>query len=616
MEEQGKLKAHGPQWKLLVGTGLAAVVTLSVAACEDFTGKDFELPEPKPFEAGVSTLPSGIDAASDSAPSPEADAAPDAEADVTAPPACNDGEIGPGETCDPLASCPTSCPPIGCTLRALENGGTCMARCIDVAEQTACVNGDGCCPPACNASNDDDCKAVCDNRVIEEGETCDPLASCPTSCPPIGCQLRTLQNAGTCKAECVNTTKIEECKSGDGCCPANCNANNDAECGAGCGNNVVEPGETCDPLASCPTTCPPIGCQLRKLVNAGTCQAECVDDVKLTACINNDGCCPAGCNANNDNDCKPQCDNGVVERGEKCDPLASCPTSCAQLGCDIYTLDKPGTCEAQCVKTGVQNKCIDNDGCCPAGCNATNDNNCNPQCGNGVVEPGETCDPKQVGSCPTCGEPIYTCFKKQTGDPSTCDVQCNVPILTCSGKVLDKCCPFGKGGSCGATTDPDCAGDKWSFVKIGDFDSTGPNTPKCKIYQVEDIVERGSYAITTCSPTGGASGDTVITSVKSRSGNGTMVTYGLASNNDCTDELALPRLAGWDCRSTTVKKMAMSCATPSPGGFMAIDGAVAFEIEICANSGGLKQPPPEALGVAPVYIWYNAPKQPKPVSAF
>ncbi len=31
------------------------------------------------------------------------------------------------------------------------------------------------------------------------------------------------------------------------------------------------------------------------------------------------GCCPAGCNANNDPDCQPVCGNGVIEAGEVCD---------------------------------------------------------------------------------------------------------------------------------------------------------------------------------------------------------------------------------------------------------------------------------------------------------
>ena len=38
------------------------------------------------------------------------------------------------------------------------------------------------------------------------------------------------------------------------------------------------------------------------------------------------------------------------------------------------------------------NGSVDGDGCCAPGCNATNDSDCTPICGNGVVEAGETCD--------------------------------------------------------------------------------------------------------------------------------------------------------------------------------------------------------------------------------
>ena len=41
----------------------------------------------------------------------------------------------------------------------------------------------------------------------------------------------------------------------DGCCPAACNAGTDTDC-AGCGNQRIEPGETCDPPGTCPTSCP------------------------------------------------------------------------------------------------------------------------------------------------------------------------------------------------------------------------------------------------------------------------------------------------------------------------------------------------------------------------
>ena len=51
------------------------------------------------------------------------------------------------------------------------------------------------------------------------------------------------------------------------------------------------------------------------------------------------------------------------------------------------------TCDVSCVNGGMQTVCVNNDGCCPAGCTTLSDNDCQPACGNTVVEAGETCDP-------------------------------------------------------------------------------------------------------------------------------------------------------------------------------------------------------------------------------
>src|SRR5690349_18597285 len=109
-----------------------------------------------------------------------------------------------------------------------------------VCDQQTCGAQDQCCPSTCNANNDPDCAATCGNGVIEPGETCDPLATCVTSCPQIGCTLQTLQGAGTCAAQCVSAGQQGQCVSGDGCCPVGCNSLNDAECAASCDNGVIE----------------------------------------------------------------------------------------------------------------------------------------------------------------------------------------------------------------------------------------------------------------------------------------------------------------------------------------------------------------------------------------
>ena len=73
-----------------------------------------------------------------------------------------------------------------------------------------------------------------------------------------------------------------------------------------CNNNIVDPGETCDPPGSCPLTCDQsatTACAPAILVgNAATCTASCAITA-ITSCIQDDGCCPEGCTPADDNDC-------------------------------------------------------------------------------------------------------------------------------------------------------------------------------------------------------------------------------------------------------------------------------------------------------------------------
>jgi uncharacterized protein (TIGR03382 family) len=72
-----------------------------------------------------------------------------------------------------------------------------------------------------------------------------------------------------------------------------------------CGNGIVDPGETCDPVGSCPTTCTASGdaCSPNVLVGvAASCTAQCEQQL-VTACHDNDGCCPVGCTGATDSDC-------------------------------------------------------------------------------------------------------------------------------------------------------------------------------------------------------------------------------------------------------------------------------------------------------------------------
>ncbi len=95
------------------------------------------------------------------------DAAITADADVTDAPVdaptdapaavCGNGVIEPGETCDPVGSCPTACPDtLACTTdMRVGDPALCTAACLHDA--VACVTGDGCCAPGCDNTTDGEC---------------------------------------------------------------------------------------------------------------------------------------------------------------------------------------------------------------------------------------------------------------------------------------------------------------------------------------------------------------------------------------------------------------------------------------------------------------------------
>jgi hypothetical protein len=161
---------------------------------------------------------------------------------------------------------------------------------------------------------------------------------------------------------------------------------------------------------------------------------ECAGDASTDACSDvtqpsdGDGCCPMGASSNDDSDCIPLCGNGMQEAGEGCDPgsaATACPIDCddtevctsdvlsgADLNCDTLCSHDPITAAA------------DGDGCCPEGAHNTNDADCAPRCGNGVVETGEE-STNQVGTrSQDSSYPLYwseqygTCLVAQC--PSEC----------------------------------------------------------------------------------------------------------------------------------------------------------------------------------------------------
>jgi cysteine-rich repeat protein len=247
-------------------------------------------------------------------------------------PACGDGVVSGSEHCDrallpgDAGACPILCPDIdACTPQRVSGSAlSCDALCVP-APITRARAGDGCCPSGANANTDADCASACGNGIVESGEACEPSseAGCPTSCRhEDACMAGELSGEPEACSVACNWTRIEQCRSGDECCPSGCDQTEDSDCEASCGNRVLEEGERCEngTSTSCPSDCEDDNaCTADTFIgSARNCDAHC-EHRAITSTTGGDGCCPEGANANNDSDCADTCGNWVREGSEQCD---------------------------------------------------------------------------------------------------------------------------------------------------------------------------------------------------------------------------------------------------------------------------------------------------------
>ena len=120
----------------------------------------------------------------------------------------------------------------------------------------------------------------------------------------------------------------------------------------------------------------------------------------------------------------PGCGNGRVDNGESCDTAIppGLPGACP-VGCDDHILctadTRSGTaCTVACSYTEIT-AAIAGDGCCPAGADHATDPDCSSSCGNGHVDPSETCDVAIASGAGACPSPS-SC---DDGDPCTSSCQ-------------------------------------------------------------------------------------------------------------------------------------------------------------------------------------------------
>ena len=224
-----------------------------------------------------------------------------------------------------------------------------------------------------------------------------------------------------------------------------------------CGDGVKNGAEICD--GDCPKDCSmPASCMTASLKGSPEeCTAECVID-KITACSSGDGCCPEGCVNATDSDCSKSCGDGTVDAPEKCEPMSKdrpCPRTASDCGpakecTQNVVTGSADQCSAECTSVPIT-KPADGDGCCPSGANASNDDDCETKCGDGVVTGNETCDTKSSSKpCPTSCDDGKACTK-DSPKGSACTAACEYTPIT-SAANGDGCCPNGAT----AATDNDC----------------------------------------------------------------------------------------------------------------------------------------------------------------
>lgn len=192
-----------------------------------------------------------------------------------------------------------------------------------------------------------------------------------------------------------------------------------------CGDNHIDPGELCD--GNCPTCAKTTECLADAHAgSAATCDLLC-KWTSITACKSGDGCCPAGCNHAQDNDCAAKCGDSSLDPGEECEAGSGkpCPATCddGDRCTDDVTTGSAAQCSLKCTHSPLANppaeECdgIDND------CNGKVDDNVGPywfaDCDHDGYAPQST-------GVQSCGRPVdrngcgWTGLKP-LGDSADCD---------------------------------------------------------------------------------------------------------------------------------------------------------------------------------------------------
>jgi len=299
--------------------------------------------------------------------------------------------------------------------------------------------------------------SCCGDGNLDPGELCDTAipaggpGACPAGCDDGNPCTQDVPLGSACQASC-SFTAVTAPVNGDGCCPPGASSATDSDCAPACGNGVLDPGEQCDTgiptgqWGGCPTTCDDGNPCTKDTLSGSGCAATCT----------------------NVNTCSTKtCGDGKLDPGEWCDVAiaagqpGSCPTGCDDK--DPCTKDSLGgaDCLAKCSNVPITTP-VNGDGCCAPGATSQTDSDCPKACGNGVLDPGEGCDPgiqSGPGSCAKDCDDGDPCTRDSLGG-SGCQVKCVNNPVPADPANKDGCCSAGLTSLQDADCPPPCDPDK------------------------------------------------------------------------------------------------------------------------------------------------------------
>ncbi|MBN2341677.1 MAG: DUF4215 domain-containing protein [Deltaproteobacteria bacterium] len=348
--------------------------------------------------------------------------------------------------------------------------------------------------------------AVCGNGVVELGELCDDGGVLDSDGCSADCIYQNPEYDCSVPGEpCVNTVVCgngvleggEVCDEGeanktDGCSEA-CDAVAD-------GWSCPRPGRSCVEIPVCGDSVRARGeqCDDGNMVDADGCSAACEQEDGFY-CIPGEACIPLvcgdgtrtpdeACDDNNTKDgdgCSANCE---VEEGYRCSSLG-CSAECGDglvvstEECDDGNRDSGDGCNVQCLIEPY----FDCTGTAPSECVST------IECGNGILEPGEVCDPGLAGheTCYDTGATACQGYENDLVDEPVCGNSVIEYLEECDGDNGEGCtddCQLEEGFTCPVANYcyriPEC-GD--GIVQSGEQCDVGASTSlACDACEVQD----------------------------------------------------------------------------------------------------------------------------------